>query len=231
MIFGREIFIDFTSWFSIINFIFVTCILLISFYFDYKFRIVPINLFKICYGIALFLNIFESLLFLGLSFIFLLVKLFIFLFVFLLSFILFILKIIGGSDGKLIILVFIIHPISLLNLSILFTFFFVFSLLFAIFFSINLIINHFKNHSSFELFFNLGLKISALKKYYIKTFYNFHNFSGLSDYNETKYLIKSLVLILNNKNSKIQILCQLRPPLTIIIMPTYYIIYYLTLIV
>ena len=62
-------------------------------------------------------------------------------------------------------------------------------------------------------------------------FYNFHNFSGLGDYNETISLIKSLDLILNDKTSKIQILCQFRPPLTVIIITAYYIIYFLILIV
>jgi hypothetical protein len=123
------------------------------------------------------------------------------------------------------------QPILLLRFSFVFIFFLIFSLLFTIFFLISFLINHFKNYNTFELYFKLNLKISVIEKYFIKSFYYFRNFSELSDYNEIKSSIKSLVLILNSKTSKIQILCQFRPPLTIIIIPTYYIIYCLILIV
>jgi hypothetical protein len=104
----------------------------------------------------------------------------------------------------------------------------VFSLFFVLFFMINLILNKFfRDSSSFILFFNLNLKLSILKKVYLRSFYKFFDYSDLSDYIEKKYLIKSLYFVYNYKKNKFQILGQIRPPLIMFVTLSYYIIFFL----
>jgi hypothetical protein len=115
----------------------------------------------------------------------------------------------------------------LLNLTIIFSFFLVFSSFFVFFFIANLILNKsFGDSSSFILFLNLNLKLSILKKTYIRAYYKFFDYSDLSDYIEKKYLIKSLNLIYNFKKNKFQILCQIRPPLILFVILSYYIVFF-----
>jgi hypothetical protein len=80
---------------------------------------------------------------------------------------------------------------------------------------------------SFILFFNLNFKLSIFKKVYFKSFYRFLNYSDLCNYIERKYLIKSINLTYNFKKNKFQILCQIRPPLIVLIILSYYIIFFL----
>jgi hypothetical protein len=115
-----------------------------------------------------------------------------------------------------------------LNLFFIFTFFLVFSLFFMIMFIINGISNNiFKDNYAFSLFFNFHSEISIFKKVYIKLFYKFFNYSELCDYRERKHRLKSLGLIFNISKNKFQILCQIRPPLIIVIILAYYTIFYL----
>lgn len=147
------------------------------------------------------------------------------------SFSLFHLKIFGGSDGKLVILIFLCHPISLLNFFALFVFYLVFILFFCAFFVLNSLFHKTLRSSCLDFLFpRLNFNFSILQKIYLKLFYKFFNFSELRNYKEEKYVIKSLNLIFNEKNNKLQILCQFRPPLIPIIIISYYISYYLTLI-
>jgi len=221
-----------TNLFLFISFIFLNGFFLVFLYFDLKFRKVPMNFFKFSYIIAVVLNIIEYLFYFEKIAFFLFLKITILIIVLFLSLILFFLKIVGGSDGKLIIFIFIVHPILFLNLTIIFTFYLTFSLFFVIYFIMNWVNNNFlKNNYSFLLFFNSNSKISILKKVYIKIFYRFFNYSELCDYIEGKYLIKSLNLIYNARKNKFQTLCQIRPPLIITIILTYYIIFYLNLVV
>jgi hypothetical protein len=142
--------------------------------------------------------------------------------VFLLSFILFLLKIIGGSDGKLIILIFLIHPFQFLNLFFIISFFLWFSSSIILVFIQNFIINSlYKNNCSFSTFLNCNLKYSGIKKIYIKSVYKFINYSNLSEYKEDKSLLKSVLLIFNIRKNKFQVLVQYRPPLILIIVLTY----------
>jgi hypothetical protein len=62
---------------------------------------------------------------------------------------------------------------------------------------------------------------------YFKSFYKFFDYSNLSDYIERKYHIESLNLIYNFKKKKFQVLCQIRPPLIVFIILSYYIIFFL----
>ena len=211
--------------FLIINFTFISISSISFLYLDLKQREVPIILFTSSYILGIAANFFEFILFFDFVIIIIFLKIFILLFVFSLSLLLFILKIIGGAEGKLFIFIFFVHPILLLNFTVIFSFFLVFSLFFVFFFMINLILN--RDSSSFILFFNLNLNLSTLKKTYLRSFYKFFDYSDLSDYIEKKFLIKSLNLIYNFKKKKFQILGQIRPPLIMFVILSYYIIFFL----
>ncbi len=140
------------------------------------------------------------------------------------------LKIIGGSDGKLIILIFFIHPLQFLSLFFVMSFFLWFSILIFLVFVQNFIINSFyKNHCSFSMFLNIISKSSGFKKVYIKCAYKFLNYSDLSEYKEEKFLLKSILLIFNDSKSKFQVLVQYRPPLILLIVLTYLIVWFIKL--
>lgn len=219
-----------TFTFLITSFIILNVFFSIFLFFDLKYRQVPLVVFKIYGLIVIVLSTFEYYLFHKHLVSFIFFKLLIGFFVFFLSLILFSLSIIGGSDGKLLILIFLVYPLLVLNFTVILTFFLIFSLLFVMFFLINLAINSsLKKSLSFFLIFNTHSKISAIKKYFIKSFYKFHNFSELGDYMEEKSLIKSLNLVYNVEINKFQILCQNRPPLIIIIVLSNIIILYFIL--
>lgn len=206
----------------------VGIIFLFFIYLDIRFRKIPHWCFIFSFIIGAVLNIFEFIIFFEKITIIIFLKIFVVIFVFSLSFILFILKIIGGSDGKLFIFIFFVHPILLLSVTVVFSFFLFFSLFFVMFFIVNLILNNiFGDCFSFILYFNLNFKLSILKKVYLKSFYRFFNYSNLCNYIERKYYIKSLNLIYNLKKNKFQILCQIRPPLMVLIFLSYYIIFFL----
>ena len=141
-------------------------------------------------------------------------------------------KIIGGSDGKLIILIFITHPIKFLSLNFIFTFFLLLSTFYILIFISNLAQNNLlKKKGSFICFFNSNLKFSAAKRIYIKGFFKFSNFSKLCDSRVEKNIVKSLFLIYNIEKIRIQILVQFRPPLIIFVILSYFTIYFLKLVV
>ena len=166
-----------TNFFLIISFIILNGFFPIFLFYDLKYRRVPIVFFKFCYVIALLLNTFEYFLFFKQLHLFIFFKILIIFFVLFLSLILFLLRIVGGSDGKLLILIFLVHPLLFLNFTIILTFFLIFSLFFVMNFTINLIMNNsLKKSFSFYLIFNSDSKISVAKKSFIKGFYKFFNF-------------------------------------------------------
>ncbi|MFX1313787.1 MAG: hypothetical protein ACFFHD_14445, partial [Promethearchaeota archaeon] len=61
------------------------------------------------------------------------------------------------------------------------------------------------------------------------SFFKFCNFSNLNKNKTIKNPTRLLFLIYNNEMQKIQILCQYRPPLIIIITLSYTILLYLTI--
>ena len=109
---------------------FITIILLISLYFDLKFRKIPNKFLKVFFLFSLILNLCEFFFLLTDLLLILILKMIFFLIVFLISLLLFSLKIIGGSDGKLILLIFSIHPVKYLNYFNVLLFFLLFSLFF-----------------------------------------------------------------------------------------------------
>lgn len=221
-----------THFYLFISFIFINCFFLIFLFFDLRYRKVPLHFSKLCLVIAIVLNIFEYILFFKHFYLFFFNKISIVLIVLVLSLILYILKILGGSDGKLLLFIFIITPLLFLNIIIIFTFYFIFSLLFILLFMLNLINNRSPQRNfSFLIYYYSNLKISGNKRFFIQTFYRFINYSELGSYDEDKSLIKSLDLVYNVELNKIQLMCQIRPPLIIVIMLSYYVIFYLILII
>jgi Flp pilus assembly protein protease CpaA len=199
-------------------------------FYDLKYRRVPRVFFKICCIITVILNLLEYYSFSihPLSFIF--SKMLYGISAFILSLILFSLTIIGGSDGKVIILIFFVHPILFLNFTVLFSYFFIFSLLFIILIVINFTLNNRpRKNISFLLIFNTYSIISFARKSYIKGFFKFKNFSELDFHMEEKSLVKSLYLVYNAEINKFQLLCQSRLPLILPIIISYYIIFYFIL--
>jgi len=219
-----------TFFYLTISFITLNSLFPIFLFFDLKYRRVPQKFFKFCYTLIIFSNIVEysfshvSILF------FVYAKIIIGLFVFIISLLLFSLRIIGGGDGKLLILIFLAHPLQYLSFTIIFTFILIFCLLFVIYFLINIVINNkVKNRLSFFLFFNTFSDISCIKKSFIKGFYKFFNFSEICNYFGEKSVITSLYLVYNAEINKFQILSQNRPPLIILVIISYYIIFYFLL--
>lgn len=76
------------------------------------------------------------------------------------------------------------------------------------------------------ILFDLNLKFSVFKRFYIKSFFKFLNYSKLSKYKTEKMILKSNLLIYNNNKNRFQILIQYRPPLIIIIIFTYILIFF-----
>lgn len=213
-----------------IEFCCITIIFLVSLYSDLKYRIIPNKIIKSFFLFCLILNFIEFLLVydnIALVFIW---KLSYFCLIFLISLLLFSLRIIGGSDGKLIILIFLIHPVKFLNLNFVILFFLLFSLLFCSIFFLNLLYNSFFNNSfSFEILFAINQDISTLKQIYFKIFCNFTILAKIYDYKDNKKILACSYIIYNIYRNKFQSLVQYRIPLVSIIMISYYFLIFLNL--
>jgi hypothetical protein len=150
--------------------------------------------------------------------IFIITKVFFLFFAFIFSFVLFCLKIIGGSDGKLLIMLTFSYPIYRFNFQWLFSFFFVFLFLYLILGVVNYLFNNFlSNNNSYDMIYSLEENVSFLHKVFIITFYKFLDFSQINRYTNEKFVLKSLNLFYNKNKGKFQILTQYRPPLVILI--------------
>ncbi|MCK4381783.1 MAG: prepilin peptidase [Candidatus Lokiarchaeota archaeon] len=204
---------------SINLFFFYTNIVLIyCMYRDIKFRKIPnkaIIGFLLIGSLLAFtedLDIYNDIL------IFIITKVFFLFFAFIFSFVLFCLKIIGGSDGKLLIMLTFSYPIYRFNFQWLFSFFFVFLFLYLILVVVNYLFNNFlSNNNSYDMIYSLEENVSFLHKVFIITFYKFLDFSQINRYTNEKFVLKSLNLFYNKNKGKFQILTQYRPPLVILI--------------
>lgn len=86
----------------------------------------------------------------------------------------------------------------------------------------NFVLNSFfKKNYSFIIFFNLDFNFSIFKKFYIKSCYKFLNYTKLIDYKEDKILLKSVLLVFNDRKKEFQVLIQSRPLVILIIILTY----------
>ncbi|NVM43611.1 MAG: prepilin peptidase [Candidatus Lokiarchaeota archaeon] len=154
-------------------------------------------------------------------FIFLLTKIFFLFFVFLFSLMLFCFKIIGGADGKLLIILAFLNPTKSFNFQWIFTFFFVFLFLYLLLMLVNFLLNNgLSGNNSYDMIHGLKEKLPILHKIFIILFYKFLDFSQINSYTDEKFILKSLNLFFNEKKEKFQILTQFRPPLVILILLT-----------
>jgi hypothetical protein len=137
--------------------------------------------------------------------------------------VLFFFKIIGGSDGKLIVFIFITEPLNNFHYSHMFIYFLAFCILFFALISINYLLNtkaYYKD--SFDLLYGSYWYISSLKKFFIKFFYQFLSFSKIRKLEQTKYELKSFFLFYNIKSGNFHLLIQNRKPLILICVGSYY---------
>jgi Flp pilus assembly protein protease CpaA len=155
-------------------------------------------------------------------FIFILSKVSFIFFVFLLSFILFCLKVIGGADGKLLILLIFSIPTHILNFEMIYFFFFIFLSLYLTLILVSSLFNIVLSKNIFYIMINsLQESITLSNRIFILLFCKFLDFSQINDYANAKFSLKSLNLFYNVKKEKFQILTQFRPPLVILIFITY----------
>jgi len=208
----------------------ITIIFLVSLYSDLKYRIIPNKIIKKVFLFCLFINFIEFLLVYDNITLVFIWKISFFCLIFLISLLLFSLKIIGGSDGKLMILVFLIHPVKFLNLNFIISFFLLLSLLFCSIFFFNLLYNSFFNNSfSFEILFAINQNISILKQIYFKIFCNFTILAKIYDYEDNKKIMVCPYIIFNISKNRFQSLVQYRIPLVAIIMFSYYLVIFLNI--
>jgi len=135
-------------------------------------------------------------------------------------------KIIGGSDGKLLIFIFITIPFIEVHFNFISFYFFLFSLLYFGMVSLNFAVNsRIRSKDVFHMLFSLDYNLSFLKKFYIKSFYRFSDFSKLLNYKDDKYRITSISLYYNAYFGKFNLLTQSRPPLILLCVISYYILH------
>lgn len=151
-------------------------------------------------------------------FIFILIKVLFLFFVFIFSFVLFCLKIIGGGDGKLLIMLAFFNPTHRFTFQWIFSFFLIFLFLYLILGLVNyFFINVLSRNNSYDMIHGLKENFSFLRKIFVIVFYKFSDFSQISRYTNEKFTLKSLNLFFNEKKEKFQILTQFRPPLVTLI--------------
>ncbi len=154
--------------------------------------------------------------------IFMIRKSFIVLLTFIFSFSLFCLKLIGGSDGKLIIFLFFAFPILGFNFHLFFSFFSYLLILFLLLISCNYLFTRFITKSyPYNMLHALNEKISYPRGAFLKLFYGFMDFSQINNQSDAKFQIKSLTLFYNEDREKFQFLAQIRPPIAVLIFISY----------
>ncbi len=198
------------------NFGIIILILIISSFFDLKNRTVSLKIFKIFITIAIFTLFFEFFFFLNNNlFHFLGIKLLVLIVVFFISFFLFIFKIIGGADGKVIIIIFLIHPLKYLKFLHISLFYLLFSLGFILYFLFQFLVDNISGKGFFfDEFISKLSKNTILRRLFLKAFYQFNSLLKIE-----KFLLNSSIH--KSKEKKIQLLIHNRPPLIFIITIVY----------
>jgi len=201
----------------------IATIFLFSLYCDIKFRIISNERFKDLFLFSFILN-FMNIISMQNALIFIILKLISSIMTFILSLTLFSLTIIGGSDGKLIVLIFSIIPVNLFSFSFLMKFFLLLSICFIVVFAINFCTNVIGvNKYSFEILFEFYINVTVFKRIFIKAFYRFFNVADVKEVKNDKFHILAFYLIYNNNTNVFQILAHLRAPLVLVCIISYYI--------
>jgi len=196
-------------------------------FYDIKYRKVPNKSFKFIFYISFILNCIE--IFFGSyeKVMIIIFRFFFFIIVFIISILLYSFKFIGGSDGKLLIFIFLTIPFSYLGLTFISSYF----LLFSVFYFIMIIINYtsnsrFKKKYSFSMLFHVNKGISILKILYIKSFYRFLDFSKLEGSKDEKFRLMSISLYYNAIIGEFHLLAEFRPPIILLCVISYYIFFF-----
>jgi Flp pilus assembly protein protease CpaA len=199
--------------FTYLNFVFFYYI-----YHDLKRRKVPNKAFTFTFISSLVLLIPDLILMINNIFMIIIMKIIDFNLVLMLSYFLFYLKIIGGGDGKAILLVFLLNSPILLNFFNIFYFFSIFLIYYLIIVITKYIFNHLKNQiKMYKFYFTITKKDSRLERFIIFSYYKFLDIAKLEKYLGTKCVLRDNSLFYNDKSEKLQAFTQFRPPLLFLI--------------
>jgi Flp pilus assembly protein protease CpaA len=208
--------------FGSVCFFYSNIVLLYCVYRDISFRKIPNKSLEFFFIIGFVLALIEAQNFYTSLMIFMIYKSGIVLLAFIFSFSLFCLKIIGGSDGKLIVFLFFAFPILRFNFHLFFSFFSYLLILFLLLVSFNYLFTRFLTKSyPNNMLYALGEEISYPRGAFLKFFYKFLDVSQINKYSDTKLQIKSLTLFYNGVREKFQCLAQNRPPFAVLIFISY----------
>ena len=197
-------------------------ILLYCIFRDIWFRKIPNKSFIFFFIVGFVLTLIEAQYFYSNLIIFVTYKSLIVLLAFSFSFTLYCLKIIGGSDGKLIIFLFFVFPILNFNFHLFFSFFSYLLISFILLISGNYLFSRFLSNSHpYNMLYALDEKISNPRGAFLKLFYRLLDFSQINKYSDSKLQMKSLTLFYNGVNGKFQFLAQIRPPIAVLIFISY----------
>lgn len=201
--------------FYILRFLVILIFLFYNVIEDLKTRQVRNYLIKYLLFISLLIDILEFLFTFNTFWLYLISKINLIAATFILSYILYQLKIIGGGDAKVMIIIFLILPAPFINLKSIFAFFTFFSFFFLFRFTLASLFNFMSNNKeSFQFFFNLGKIYSKQKRFYIYSFYRFLDFDQLSP-NHCKYELTTTFLVYNFERRAFQIMIKYRSPVMI----------------
>ncbi|MHA1349216.1 MAG: prepilin peptidase [Promethearchaeota archaeon] len=197
-------------------------VLLYCMYRDICFRKIPNKNLVFFFIVGFFFTLIEAQTFYTNLITFVICKSIIVLLAFIFSFLLFCLKLIGGSDGKLIIFLFFAFPILGFNFHLFFSFFSYLLILYLLLVSCNYLFNRFltKSHP-YNMLHALNEKISYPRGAFLKLFYRFLDFSQINKYSDSKLQMKTLTLFFNEEREKFQFLAQIRPPIAVLIFLSY----------
>ncbi len=200
-------------------------IFIIFIYNDLKFRKIPNRILKYGIIIGILINYIE---FINNSklLVLLLIKIYFIIVIFGFSLLLYLCNIVGGGDGKGIILIFSIKSVSTLNNSIIILFFLYFTFFYISYNFINFLINHSSNSKEiFNQFYLLYSITTKRKKILYKSAYIFYPLSDLNYLKKCNYIIKTTSIIYDYNRYKLMILIQFRFPIFLFFLFSYYLLY------
>lgn len=192
----------------------------LSAYFDIKYRAIPNKFLKFIFPYVYFLNLLDAMIHFNVLLWFLLIKFLILAFIFGITFALFYFKLIGGGDGKAIVIFFFSLPFEYLHFF-MFYFFMLYGFFILLMVIINFISNTIRNRKGFKLIstFNLGFNRNQI---ILKMSCKLFNFSNLNK--NYPLILENPILIYNEFKNKIQILIKFTYPLIVPLFFSYLVI-------
>jgi Flp pilus assembly protein protease CpaA len=207
------------------HFLLIFLVLVYSLVHDLKFRRIKNKRITQIIIIAVFYNILEGLILKELTERILLIKVIIIVFCFFLSYSLYKLKILGGADVKIIIIIFILIPHELDTIKFTLIFFLTFCLNFLLISISRFLLHYFCNRNLFKSFFVFNKIDANIKKFYFLSFFKFIAYNSLNFIEVSKYKFANMSLIFNFRRGQFQALVKIRLPIMIEILITVIIIF------